>query len=164
MIIRRMQDHDVDGVALLEQAAPSPWSPASIAAELLRPHSVQLVAEESGTGTLLGWCCAILAGFEAELLKIAVARSNRRQGIATQLLQRLCKHLRDCRVASLYLEVRQRNRPAQALYMRTGFVEVGLRPGYYLDPVDNALIFRKELLYSGGGENLNEEESDEFPT
>ena len=45
---------------------------------------------------------------------------------------------------SLTLEVRASNAPAQALYEKLGFREVGRRPRYYQNPKEDALILRKE--------------------
>jgi ribosomal-protein-alanine N-acetyltransferase len=72
---------------------------------------------------------SVVAG-SAELLNLAVAPQHHRQGVARALLQHLLEVLSPC-ADTLYLEVRQSNAPALALYELTGFVEVGTRPRYY---------------------------------
>ena len=51
-------------------------------------------------------------------------------------------------VEAVFLEVRSRNEAALRLYQKNGYIQVGVRPGYYSDPVDDALIFKKEVLHS----------------
>ena len=74
-------------------------------------------------------------GPEREILNIAVAPVYRRMGVATLLL----KHERD-NGATHYLEVRESNSGAQALYRKLGFVEIGRRPEYYDFPRETAIV------------------------
>ena len=69
---------------------------------------------------------------EAELLTIAVEPSRRRKGVATALLARIEQVLRDCGVASCFLEVEADNEAAIALYRRFHFNPCSIREGYYL--------------------------------
>lgn len=101
-------------------------------------------------GNIVGWCCSRHHGPEAELLKIAVTGGARRRGIARELLDTLIEILTNNGVESLFLEVRSQNEPACHFYRSQGFEQVGMRPAYYANPRDNALIYRKELLYSDG--------------
>ncbi len=43
----------------------------------------------------------------------------------------------------LWLEVRASNREAAAFYERAGFVVVGRRPAYYMQPTEDAILMRK---------------------
>jgi ribosomal-protein-alanine N-acetyltransferase len=74
---------------------------------------------------------------EREILNLAVAPRFRRQGIAGLLLQ----HELNCR-AIFYLEVRESNIAARALYGKFGFREVTRRTGYYLHPPETAIVMR----------------------
>lgn len=144
-----MAPQDCGAIVAIEQESPSPWTSAQILAELPLPESIVLVAT-GDDGNVIGWCCSRTCGPEAELLKIAVAASGRRRGVATKLLETLVQILTASGVDSLFLEVRSQNEPAVEFYRSQGFEKVGERPAYYASPRDNALIYRKELLYSDG--------------
>lgn len=92
--------------------------------------------------------CAYLAAMvvppEAEVLYIATAPEDRRQGCAEALFAELGTFARD-----VYLEVREENTPARALYEHLGFRQIGRRPSYY-GPLTDALIYAKHY---GEGEN-----------
>ena len=75
---------------------------------------------------------------ETEILNLAVSPEVRRRGVATALV----RHLADMHLGDVLLEVRASNTAARALYRSLGFVEQGLRKGYYRDPVDDALLLR----------------------
>jgi ribosomal-protein-alanine N-acetyltransferase len=72
---------------------------------------------------------------EREILNLAVAPQFRRMGIATELLAHELRH-----AASFFLEVRESNAAARALYRKLGFIEVGSRPDYYRGPNETAIV------------------------
>jgi len=74
---------------------------------------------------------------EREILNLAVAAPYRRQGIATILLKHELQHR-----AAYFLEVRESNVAAQALYRKLGFVAVAARPQYYDFPTERAIVMR----------------------
>lgn len=74
---------------------------------------------------------------EREILNLAVAIPYRRMGIATALLKQELAHR-----AVHFLEVRESNLVAQALYRKMGFVQVGTRPEYYESPRERALVMK----------------------
>ena len=78
-------------------------------------------------------------------MNLAVAPEKRRMGVAQRLLDALFLELRARGITSLALEVRTSNLAAQKLYEKNGFVQVGCRKNYYLNPREDALILRKEL-------------------
>jgi ribosomal-protein-alanine N-acetyltransferase len=83
---------------------------------------------------------------EAEILSIAVAPSRRGKGLAGQLLQLHLRRLAALGVAALFLEVGEDNVPAQRLYRRAGFREVGRREAYYsAEKGSAALVLRRDL-------------------
>ena len=67
---------------------------------------------------------------------VAVAPDFRRTGVATCLIRSLTD-------AEVFLEVRVSNESARALYHRLGFTEVGMRRGYYDDPVEDAVVMKR---------------------
>ncbi len=137
-----MGHDDVEAIARIEQASPSPWSASSIAEELLRIKGVQLVATDE-TGHIMAWCCGQCLDDEAELFKIAVSVDTREQGIGTALLVRfedLCRG-RGCK--SCFLEVRVSNIQAIGLYEKFGYGRIGCRKAYYTAPQEDALVLQK---------------------
>jgi ribosomal protein S18 acetylase RimI-like enzyme len=81
---------------------------------------------------------------EAELLRMAVAPGHRRSGLARLLMESCTKYLAECGCASLRLEARSSNVPAQRLYESLGWRQAGARRAYYGDGED-ALLYALEL-------------------
>jgi ribosomal-protein-alanine N-acetyltransferase len=79
---------------------------------------------------------------EWELENIVVAATARRRGIGKRLLGELIEHVRSARGSEIFLEVRQSNHDARALYRKIGFEETGLRKGYYSYPPEDAILCR----------------------
>ena len=77
-------------------------------------------------------------------MNLAVSPQARRQGIGRDLVMNLMEALKSRGVRCLTLEVRASNGGALALYDSLGFREVGIRPGYYFHPREDARILRKE--------------------
>ena len=140
-----MTEAHVTQIAELEKCCfHDPWSEKSIASELNNSLSLWLVAMDDdrvvgyvGSQSVMGW---------ADMMNIAVSPEYRRQGIAQALVERLEAALRQNDVTCLTLEVRASNAPAQALYSKLGFHQVGRRPNYYRNPKEDALILRKEWV------------------
>ena len=105
-------------------------------------HYETVVAELEGTvvgflvsrETFAGDRCN---GAEREILNVAVASEFRRKGIATLLLRHAVRN-----PAVYFLEVRESNTAAQALYRKLGFVEIGRRPKYYAYPQETAIVMQ----------------------
>jgi ribosomal-protein-alanine N-acetyltransferase len=104
---------------------------------------VRLVAEapEGITGYLLA---RELAG-EAEILNLAVVPEARRAGLGRALLDAGLEQLRQRGATRVWLEVRESNAAAQALYARRGFTTAGRRSRYYRAPVEDALVLSLDL-------------------
>ena len=143
MIVPMKPSH-VPQIAALEKLCFSdPWSEASVAAECENPLSLWLVAERDGK--VAGYIGSQSVPPEADVLNLAVAPDCRRQGLGRKLLCTLTELLHSRGIEALFLEVRPTNQAALALYSDLGFVQVGRRPKYYVNPTEDALILRKEL-------------------
>lgn len=143
MEIVRMTPHHITQIAALERVCFSdPWSENSIASELDNRLSYWLVAQEYGQ--VLGYIGSQTVLGETDIMNLAVSPEHRRKGIAKALLLTLMDVLKTQGNRCVSLEVRQSNLPAQALYKKLGFRQVGIRPNYYRDPKEAALILRKE--------------------
>lgn len=79
---------------------------------------------------------------EWELENIVVTKAVQCQGVGTLLLSVFVEHTRAKQGNSIFLEVRESNQHARALYRKAGFEETGLRKDYYADPPENATLYR----------------------
>jgi ribosomal-protein-alanine acetyltransferase len=79
-------------------------------------------------------------GEEAEILDLAIRQDYRRHGVASFLLQNFLDHLSHSAVRVIFLEVRESNSVAIALYKKFGFQITGRRPNYYRNPEESALL------------------------
>lgn len=143
MTIERMTSSWVTQVAQLEKDCfRDPWSEKSIAGELNNPLSLWLVAVDGGR--LLGYVGSQTVLGETDMMNVAVAKDDRRRGVARALILELVCQLARQGSRSLTLEVRASNQGAIALYQSLGFVQTGRRPNYYRNPREDGLILRKE--------------------
>lgn len=94
---------------------------------------------------VVGYLIAREAAGTGEILNLAVAPEIRRGGIARQLLDAGLAALAVRNVEEVFLEVRESNLAAQALYVGAGFRPVGQRSGYYRSPREDALVLRRDL-------------------
>jgi ribosomal-protein-alanine N-acetyltransferase len=101
-----------------------------------------LVAEAGGSGGISGYVVALEAADEGEILNLAVAPTGRRNGVGRALVQQILEVLTARGVRQIYLEVRESNAPARALYAAHGFKEAGRRKQYYRRPVEDAIVLR----------------------
>jgi [ribosomal protein S18]-alanine N-acetyltransferase len=105
---------------------------------------IAIVLEDQNRG-LSGFVIARVAAGECELENIVVAESMQRRGAGTQLLRCLAAAVEEGRARGIFLEVRESNGAARALYERCGFRIAGLRPSYYADPAEDAVLYSLEL-------------------
>ncbi len=143
MIVNMNESHVAQIAALEKECFSDPWSEASIASELSNEWSLWLVDEEDGQ--VVAYVGSQSAPPDTDIMNVAVAPAYRRQGRGKALMLAMMDALRKLEREQLFLEVRESNVPALALYERLGFVQVGKRPKYYVNPVEDALILRKEL-------------------
>ncbi len=144
MPIRPATAADVPDIMSLERAAPlaAHWT-APEYARIFTPGQtprVALVTDEGGE--VVGFMVARTLGPDWELENIAVAAATQRRGIATGLIRALLEGARHSGATSVYLEVRESNQPARALYEKCGFAMSGRRKDYYRDPPEDALVYR----------------------
>jgi ribosomal-protein-alanine N-acetyltransferase len=120
----------LDGVLAIEQAAyPFPWTRGNFIDSLASEYPSQVL--HGAQGELLGYFVAMEGVDELHLLNITVSPSAQHQGHARFMLDELCALGRERRAHQLWLEVRESNERARAIYVRYGFQHIGLRRGYY---------------------------------
>ena len=151
-MIRRMAADDLPQVLKIEvENFAIPWSEQSFREMLASSQAVFLVAEAASEGSspeamhCLGYAGAVFAGEQADVTNIAVRGENKQQGIGVILLQTLLEELQTREVREVFLEVRESNTPARALYQKAGFAPVGRRKQYYTDPDEDAILMKKAV-------------------
>jgi ribosomal-protein-alanine N-acetyltransferase len=103
---------------------------------------------ESGDRRIIGFASMWLMADEAHITNIAVRQSHQRQGIGEVLLMSTIALTTELRANIVTLEVRVSNLPAQSLYNKWGFVQVGVRRGYYTDNHEDAILMSTESITS----------------
>jgi ribosomal-protein-alanine N-acetyltransferase len=135
-------------ISIAANLSDAPHWPESAYANALspdaRPRRIALVivpaAADLTPSAVLGFTVASLLPPQAELETIAVAAGSQRYGLGRQLFHTLTGELRAAGAHEILLEVRASNRAALAFYRSLGFAETGLRPRYYADPVEDAVL------------------------
>lgn len=137
--LRHLRPDDLDSMHALERAAYRvPWSRAMIASELSRPGGVRLGAFDGDK--LIGQLVASRMARVLHIMNVSVRPEARRRGVGSLLLQRLFDQVGEDDDAGYTLEVRVSNVAAIALYHAHGFRVHGVRPGYYVDNQEDALV------------------------
>lgn len=146
--LRKMTAADLPAVMVIEnQAFSNPWSAEMVKKELVQDWSTVLVAEETGPGgpVIVGFAIFWLVADEVHVLNVATDLAHRRKGVGRILMDALIDagKSRQCRLATL--EVRRSNLAALGLYQSLGFRAVGMRPAYYQDDREDAVIMILDL-------------------
>ncbi|MDZ4158346.1 MAG: ribosomal protein S18-alanine N-acetyltransferase [Anaerolineaceae bacterium] len=150
--IRPMELRDVAQVYTIEQLSFSlPWPERSFYYELVENPSTRLwVAEVSvpgGQPALAGMLVMWVVVDEAHIGTFATHPDYRRQRIGLRLLAHALTEATREGVERVFLEVRRSNEPAQTLYGQFGFEVTGVRPRYYRDTGEDALLMTLDPLH-----------------
>jgi ribosomal-protein-alanine N-acetyltransferase len=146
--LRRAVHADLAAVAEIERISfADPWSSASFRAALAEERVLFVVAE-SASAELLGYVIAWCIVDEAELANLAVTPSARGAGVGKALVDAALRYGEERGCSCMYLEVRESNAAARAVYAARGFEQVGRRRRYYRDPIEDALVLRASLQAS----------------
>ncbi len=146
--IRPARPADVPALGQLERACfTDPWTDRSLAEAVRSELGVAFVAMDRGQ--VAGYVLARHAGGSGEILNLAVAPATRRTGVGRALLEAALGGLAGVGVTEVFLEVRESNGGALALYQGRGFRIAGTRRGYYRLPDEDALVLRLDLPLSG---------------
>jgi ribosomal-protein-alanine N-acetyltransferase len=134
-------------LAIERDSFPCPWSENIFRGEMINPIARMLVGRvdplpgKPVAGYVVYWRVAD----EMHLHNIAVRRDQRRKRVAFLLLREAIRASQSEGARRVTLEVRRSNLPAQNLYEKFGFSVMGIRPGYYSDTGEDALIFWADL-------------------
>ena len=142
--VRIAKSSDLDDIYELDvQTFAMPWSKEALSYDILENDNAFVIVAEY-EGEFAGYADIWTVLDEADLNSIAVRVDFRRKGIGDAIMLAMIEMLSANGVATINLEVRVSNMPAIKLYKKYGFNECGVRPGYYLDNGEDALIMKRE--------------------
>ena len=142
--IRAARESDLDDVAAIERAVfNDPWSRRSFVDLVGQRQVVFLVAVDGRA--VVGYAIVLLTPPESELANLAVSRLMQHQGVGKRLLTDAIRAASEQGSKEMFLEVRESNAAAIALYSGEGFTAVGRRVRYYARPIEDAIVMRLDL-------------------
>lgn len=142
MFLRSMEENDVALVLQLQNTlAFQNWTGEHFLREIRNTNSFTMVLDN---GTISGYVVLSCLGHEGELLTIALHPQQQGLGHGTAMLTHVMELAYRHGVRVVFLEVHEKNTPAQSLYTRLGFTPVGCRMAYYSDGA-SAQVWRREL-------------------
>ncbi len=143
--IRKMEEKDLERIMEIEnQAFTTPWPKEAFLLEITKNQLARyLVAEVENMVVGYGGIWLILD--EGHVTNIAVDSRYREKGIGKKLVEGLISLCSEEKIMAMTLEVRASNIAAQNLYKKYGFTESGIRPNYYADDKEDAIIMWKSL-------------------
>ena len=142
--VRIAKSSDLDDIYELDvQTFAMPWSKEALSYDILENDNAFVIVAEY-EGEFAGYADIWTVLDEADLNSIAVRVDFRRKEIGDAIMLAMTEMLSANGVATINLEVRVSNMPAIKLYKKYGFNECGVRPGYYLDNGEDALIMKRE--------------------
>lgn len=115
----------------------SPWTKEQILSDMQQDNVDYFFVEVDKTA--IGFLAIQQLVGELEITNIAVKKAHQGEGWGSQLLAHL-----DHVDFPIFLEVRASNTSAQALYQKFGFEVIGKRQRYYHEPVEDAIIMKRE--------------------
>jgi ribosomal-protein-alanine N-acetyltransferase len=151
--LQAMTTSHLDAVLAIEVSAYAfPWSRGNFIDSLAAGYPAQVLLDAQGA--MLGYFVAMGGVDEMHLLNITVAPAVQGRGHARHMIDALIGLCRDHLAHELWLEVRESNARARAIYVRLGFEQKGVRKGYYPAPFgrrEDAIVMSLQL---GGGDAL----------
>lgn len=142
--VTRATPEDAAAIAALETLTFSaPYTEKSVRDMLSSTIRPSFVVRDGGE--LLGYLLGQMIVPEGELLRIAVRPSARRRGVGRALIEAFLAHLQENGCTVCFLDVREHNAPAQALYSSYGFTPLDRRKGYYHLPTEDAIVMQLPL-------------------
>ena len=148
--IRRAGVADLGHILAIEQAVfgSDAWSAELLASELESANTYYIVATPVGAPEIVEGYAGLMVppgADDADIQTIAVAAEVRRMGLGRILVRALLSEARRRAVRQVFLEVRQDNPAAQALYRELGVEEIAISPGYYQPDNVDALVMKLDL-------------------
>lgn len=143
--LREMELNDLDDIMAIEKDAfTTPWSRNAFKTEITENLLAKYIVAEV-EGRVVGYGGIWLILDEGHITNIAVSKDSRGQGIGNYLVMGLIDFCKTSKIYNMTLEVRESNIVAQNLYKKYGFLDCGIRPNYYSDDHENAMIMWKTI-------------------
>lgn len=163
MRVRRAQAADIPAMLELERENPTSvnWShehyenlfrsaapePSRYLVLVVEDRSEsKSVTESTKTPSVVAFLAAHHVDSDWDLQYIVVGKESRRMGLGTYLLDEFISYVRATSGSRIFLEVRESNHAARALYRKAGFEQAGLRKSYYSNPAEDAILLRLSLI------------------
>ena len=141
--VRDMKPEDIKAVAEIEQMNFSkPWKEEGFLSAVRTPNAIYFVAEEEGE--IVGYAGMWVSLDEGEITNVSVHPEHWGKKTGRSLMDALENAGKKAGVTSFFLEVRQSNTRAQALYKTCGFRTAGIRKNFYEAPVEHAIVMCKK--------------------
>lgn len=141
LIIRKAEAKDVLAIEEIEkQCFTVPWSYESLYQDIVENKLAFYIVAELAAGQICGYVGIWKIFDEGHITNVAVAPDYRRMHIGRAMLETLFEVTGQAGIERYTLEVRASNEPAIRLYEGLGFKSEGIRPGYYEDNGEDAII------------------------
>ena len=151
--LRPMEVRDIPTVMAIEVRSFSlPWTEDSFLREIEKiPFSRPVVAEDPDGGengqsaAIVGYACWWEVKDECHITNVTVSPETRRRGVGKFLLTEIIEDARRRGAIRATLEARMSNEAAISLYEKFGFIAVAMRPKYYPDNGEDAMVMLKDM-------------------
>lgn len=144
-MIRSMTETDLEVVLSIEESCFSDaWTKQNFL-DSLNEKTAHLLVIESESGDIAGYACLYQVLDEGEIVNVAIDPNCRQKGFGAALVNGLMNLGRELGAERFFLEVRKGNVAGRALYTSLGFVECGIRKGFYENPKEDAVLMMWEM-------------------
>ena len=134
-----------DVAALQRRCFENPWDPGTVREVMEGALCRGLGVENSVSGILVAYALYAVQRELCHLIDLGVTPGWRRRGVGSGLVEAVIEQARAASASTVFLEVREQNTAARALYERLGFTRRGRRPRYYPDTDEDALVLMRDL-------------------
>ncbi len=146
-IVKMAENHISDVVDIENKCFKIPWTKSSFEKEIKNNKlAVYFVALDNEKNRVVGYGGMWHVINEGHITNIAVKEEYRKRGIATKIIEKLSEFAMEKEMIGLTLEVRAKNYAAIKLYKKLGFYMEGIRPEYYSDTKEDAIIMWKYFI------------------
>ena len=145
VLIREGHSSDIDRIYEIGTLCfTDAWRKETVAHDLEDNHSSWYIVAEID-GDVVGYGCFWFVADEGQLVNIGVHPSFRRRKLGKLLLQKGIEEAQRRQMKTMFLEVRVSNTPAQQMYEKFGFQNLGLRKKVYELPIEDGYVMEIKI-------------------